>query len=232
MAEISSNFLNFYVIIYIVRGVNNTRITERTYVFMGYYDNGTSAHRNSYYAYGSDYNRMKMQAEMTAEALASQLNTSAPEVRVDHVKPATDWARQTLWEAGISMPLYDTITNLNRNRARKQQPMYLQVLDDAIAGRVQVANIPESRAEALTVCQYIRANNKYPAPWGNTSLISNYRTLLQAHLDRADMNRIKKLTDVCINEWIAACKALRLQVDTQDAIAWETEFENLVEIQN
>ena len=199
---------------------------------MGYYDNGTSAHRNSFYATGAGYNRMKMQAEMNAEAIASQLNTSAPEVRVDHVKPATDWARQTLWEAGISMPLYDTITNLNRSRAHKQQPMYLQRLDAAIEGKLPVANIPESWEEALAVCQYIRENNKYPAPWGNPSLTANYRTLLQAHLDRADMNRIKKLTDVCINEWIAACKALRLQVDTQDALDWETEFESLVEIQN
>ena len=197
---------------------------------MGYYNNYTSAHRNGYYVSGAEYNKMQMQAEMTAEAYAKQLNTATPETRVDHVKPATDWARQVMWEAGISITA-DPIAELNRSRARKQQPMYLQMLDDAINKRVQVANIPENRDEALAVCQYIKENNKYPTPWNNTVLTPNYRNLLQAFLDRADINRINGLTNVCLNEWIAQCRLLRTKVDTLDALNWETEFESLVEIQ-
>lgn len=196
---------------------------------MGYYNNYTSAHRNGYYVSGTEYNRMQMQAEMTAEAYAKQLNTAKPETRVDHVKPATDWARQVMWEAGISITA-DPIAELNRSRARKQQPMYLQMLDDAINKRVPVANIPENRDEALAVCQYIKENNKYPTPWNNTVLTPNYRNLLQAFLDRVDKNRINELTNVCLNEWINQCRLLRTKVDTVDAVEWETEFESLVEI--
>ena len=197
---------------------------------MGYYNNYTSAHRNGYYVSGAEYNKMQMQAEMTAEAYAKQLNTATPEIRVDHVKPATDWACQVLWEAGIPIT-NDPITELNRNRARKQQPMYLQMLDDAINKQVQVANIPENRDEALAVCQYIKKNNKYPAPWSNTGLTPNYRNLLQAFLDRADVDKINSLTNACVNAWITQCRLLRTKVDTQDAVDWEIEFESLVEIQ-
>lgn len=197
---------------------------------MGYYNNYTSAHRNGYYVSGAEYNKMQMQAEMIAEAYAKQLNTATPETHIDHVKPATDWARQVMWEAGIPITA-DPIVELNRSRARKQQPMYLQMLDDAINKRVQVANIPENRDEALAVCQYIKENNKYPAPWNNTALIHSYRNLLQAFLDRADINRINELTKVCLNEWIAQCRLLRTKVDTMDALDWETKFESLVEIQ-
>ena len=205
---------------------------------MGYYNNYTSAHRNGYYVSGAEYNKMQMQAEMTAEAYARQnpgmdmkaFATTQADAMVDAFTNALQREREAQ-ESAERHAQWVREENRRYAEACEVQKGNLIVLDDVIAGNVQVANIPENREEALAVCQYIKNEHKYPAPWGNELLTKDYRNLVQAFLDRADAHTIKGLTAICVNEWIARCRLLRIKADTQDVLAWREAYDNLVEIQ-
>ena len=205
---------------------------------MSYYDSGTSAHRNSFYATGSEYNRMKMQAEMNAEAIARQNPSfdmqAFSRMQADNMTEAFSRALQEEREEqqrAAERARYEREMAIRRAEAREVQKDNIKTLDDIISGKTQVANVPENREEALAICQYIKDNNKYPAPWGNEVLTQNYRKLVQAFLDRADAHAIKGLTALCVNDWIARCRLLRIKAETQNVLDWRDDYEALVEIQ-
>lgn len=97
------------------------------------------------------------------------------------------------------------------------------------------ANLPESREEALAICQYIRDKHKHPDPWNYEGLTDDYRKLVQAYLDNASQFTLDGLTKLCINNWIAQLRLFRMfspkEGDDVDR-EWLKKYDSLVVTQD
>lgn len=204
---------------------------------MGYYNSGTSAHRNSFYATGSDYNKMMMQAEMTAEAFARH------NPNID-VKAFVQANANAMYDA-VSRAMYNERRDAERaaeaaeERRRKEakerqvtnmQNTYLNRLERLINDTNAVpANLPTSYEDAVKACEYIRKNNAYLKPWDRASLTQSYRNLLQTLLNKASTASVESYTRCCVNAWKDELRLLKVKATYHcDLENWEDDFKQLV----
>ena len=204
---------------------------------MGYYNSGTSAHRNSFYATGSDYNNMMTQAEMIAEAFARQ----NPNIDIKAFAQAN---ANAMYDA-VSRAMYnerrdaaraaEAAEERYRKEAKERQVMrmqdnYLNRLERLINDEnATPANLPTSYEDAVKACEYIRKNNAYLKPWDRASLTQSYRNLLQTLLNKAPTLSVESYTHCCINEWKDELRLLKVKATYHsDLENWEDDFRQLV----
>ena len=200
---------------------------------MGYYNNYTSAHRNGYYVSGAEYNKMQMQAEMTAEAYARQ-------------NPGIDMKAFATAQADAFMSALRKDREAQQRdaeiaeweRRRRAEEARLDQYQSTNANKVESilhsnqavpANLPTSYEDAVTACDYIRKHNAYLKPWNHKNLTADYRNLLQAFLNKASAGTIQTLTQRCVNNWKNEISLLNTMANYHaDTAKWEKLFQELV----
>lgn len=218
--------------------------------------------RSTYYGlYGNDYTAARARTEMGADAYAEVLRREndrlrelerqdyASRMREEHEYQQEYDSRRR--EADIAAWKHAQWEEENRRReASIARESYIKLQEqygpvqyknirnlEAVIRNVnsKPANLPESREEALAVCQYIRDQHKHPDPWNYEGLTEDYRKLVQAYLDNASKFTIDGLTKLCINNWIAQLRLFRMfspkEGDDVDC-DWLKKYDSLVVTQD
>lgn len=192
---------------------------------MSYFDTGFSATRGTFDTYGDEYNRMKMQAEMNAEATADALQKLIDRERAEaHYvpNPDTKYIAHSL-AAGLRQAFAELRYGNNAKHADKLNQYRAETVEanrarnNAILERVLAnpkampANIPHSYADACRIRDYTVKHNRYPAPWHHPRLWEDYKELVDAYLRNAPEKYLLSGAERCVNAWRAELKLLRIR---------------------
>lgn len=211
--------------------------------------------KSTYYGlHGDDYVRAKAEAEMHADAYAHvlreederrrELDRREYEYRVRSEREYYE-AQQRDAQRAIERARQDEEDKRAEKAERRRlardmeriataQETHESTLHTIINDKtIRPANIPESRTEALAICDYIKQHNTHPEPWNYNSLTADYRKLVQAYLNNASSHTIQGLTELCVNNWLGEVRLLTVSANNRlYSHDWEDKYNALVVLQN